>query len=208
MTGDELTDKLQTSVLQLEQQVRDLQARLSGVYTERNRCVALAARMALLLGYSAGIGRPSDASEDWAECVYIDLPTGQASWHFHRCERWLFDDLPHYGTPWDGHSTDEKYRRVERAFPAGRVFNPIEDLVRKIDRDGSVREISMQTLAASIGDGRDSTRRRLGKELCRQGWRPQLRRLADGRRALVYVRPLGGAPAGDEVRGQLGKDGA
>lgn len=116
MTGYEETDKLQTTVLQLEQQVRALNALLDGVYTERNRCAALAARMALALGCEAGIGVPDNATKDWAECLYIDLPTGQVSWHFHQRERGLFDGLPTYAKPWDEHDTEEKYRRVTASF--------------------------------------------------------------------------------------------
>lgn len=34
--------------------------------------------------------------------VYLELPTGQVSWH-----------LPAHGIGFDGHSTAEKYRRVD-----------------------------------------------------------------------------------------------
>jgi hypothetical protein len=51
--------------------------------------------------------------DDWHGCVYIDLPTGQVSWHFHDSHAHLFADLPSYPKPWDGHDTDEKYRRLD-----------------------------------------------------------------------------------------------
>ncbi len=94
-------------------------------YGERNKVVALLARMAVALGWRAGIGlHPlSDKAwePDWRTIVFIDLPTGQATWHFHDSERRLLDGLPAYGEAWDGHSTGEKYRRVSRALakPSG-----------------------------------------------------------------------------------------
>lgn len=93
---------------------------MNAVYKERNQCVALVARMAIALGCKAGLGKhdPSDTSWDpeWLNIVFIDLPTGQVSWHFHDRELPLFEGLPAYEKPWDGHSTPEKYERVGAAF--------------------------------------------------------------------------------------------
>jgi hypothetical protein len=87
-------------------------------YLERNQCVALIARMALELGMKAGVKRTEIEGWDssWHNCVYIDLPAGQVSWHFHEREAPLFDALPPYDGEWDGHDTEEKYRRVNRPF--------------------------------------------------------------------------------------------
>lgn len=89
-----------------------------GAYLERNRCVALIARMALAMGLRAGLARTAIEgwSEDWHGCVYIDLPTGQCSWHFHDSQAHLFDGLPTYAGKWDGHTTPEKYGRVDAAM--------------------------------------------------------------------------------------------
>ena len=96
----------------------DLKNRKDEAYLERNRCVALIARMAFSMGFS--VGRATTAipgwSEDWHGCVYVDLPTGQVSWHFHDSHAELFDGLPEYSGLWDGHDTKEKYRRVAAAF--------------------------------------------------------------------------------------------
>ncbi len=83
-------------------------------YLERNKCVALIARMALAMGCKAGLSKTAIEgwSDDWHNCVYIDLPTGQVSWHLHDSQLSLFNDLPRYECVWDGHDTDEKYRRV------------------------------------------------------------------------------------------------
>jgi hypothetical protein len=93
----------------------------NGAYEERNRCVALVARMALALGFKAGTARTAIEGwhESWHGCVYVQLPTGQASWHFHDSQAALFADLPAFDGAWDGHSTPEKYERVASAFPVG-----------------------------------------------------------------------------------------
>lgn len=80
------------------------------VYSERNRVVAVLARL-----FPAGLTKTAIAGWDpeWHGCVYIDLPTGQASWHFHDRDAHLFAGLPVYTKPWDGHTTEEKYARLE-----------------------------------------------------------------------------------------------
>lgn len=79
-------------------------------YEERNRVVSALAKC-----FPSGVGKTAIEGWDeaWHNCVYIDLPTGQASWHFHDREAHLFEGLPKYEKPWDGHSTPEKYRRLE-----------------------------------------------------------------------------------------------
>ena len=95
-----------------------LQLAKDGAYLERNKCVALIARMALTMGLKAGRAKTAIEgwSEDWHGCVYIDLPTGQVSWHFHDTQMSLFIDIPIYHATWDGHETPEKYRRCAAAY--------------------------------------------------------------------------------------------
>jgi len=78
-------------------------------YLERNRMVALLAGI-----YPSGIARTNIPGwlPEWHGCVYIDLPTGQASWHYHDSHAHLFAHLPAYTKAWDGHTTDLKYMRV------------------------------------------------------------------------------------------------
>ena len=94
--------------------IAKLEAAKDGAYLERNQCVALIARMATALGYWAGKAKTAidGWSEDWHGCVYIDLPAGQVSWHYHDTQAHLFDWLPPYCGEWDGHEAAEKYRRV------------------------------------------------------------------------------------------------
>jgi hypothetical protein len=80
------------------------------IYSERNMCVALIMRMALALGLNAGIGIDSDESE-W-KVAFIDLPSGQVSWHIPQNEIKYFEGVPAYKGEWDSHNTEEKYKRV------------------------------------------------------------------------------------------------
>ena len=104
----------------LEEREKDREAR-DNAYHERDQVVALLARMALALGWNVGVGRHPDSDatweNDWRTIVFVDLPTGQASWHFHDSERELLSRLQPYAPGWDGHSTPEKYERVNKALP-------------------------------------------------------------------------------------------
>jgi hypothetical protein len=79
-------------------------------YEERNMLVAMLARQ-----HPSGRMRTSIPgwSDDAHWCVYVDLPTGQVSWHFHDHELHLIESLPLYEGKWDGHTTEEKYKRLE-----------------------------------------------------------------------------------------------
>ena len=93
----------------LRAEVERLRARKDGAYEERNRVVA-----ALATCFPSGVCQTNIPGwkDDWHGCVYIDLPTGQVSWHFHDSQAHLFAHLKPYKGDWDGHDTDEKYRRV------------------------------------------------------------------------------------------------
>jgi len=97
---------------------RDLAARVlaavtplirAAAYRERNQVVAALARL-----FPSGLARTDIPGwePEWHGCVYIDLPTGQVSWHYHDDDAHLFNGLPAYTKPWDGHDTPEKYRRL------------------------------------------------------------------------------------------------
>jgi hypothetical protein len=99
----------QVVVAEYEAKLADMKARKDAAYLERNRVVAALAKV-----YPSGTTRTAIEgwSEDWHGCVYIDLPTGQVSWHYHDSHAHLFADLPPYPGRWDGHDTPEKYRRL------------------------------------------------------------------------------------------------
>jgi uncharacterized membrane protein YccF (DUF307 family) len=50
--------------------------------------------------------------------LFVGLPTGQATWHISPSDLDLFEHVPAGAATWDGHSTDEKYERVDRATRA------------------------------------------------------------------------------------------
>jgi hypothetical protein len=71
-------------------------------YQARYGLVLAAVARAHADGLAAGFR--IDSSEPEWPVAYIELPTGQVSWH-----------LPQHPNTWDGHDTAEKYRRC-RAF--------------------------------------------------------------------------------------------
>lgn len=78
-------------------------------YRERNLLVSLLARI-----YPSGI-RATEIEgwePEWNNCVYIDLPTGQVSYHYHDSEKSLFSELPAYTKPYDGHDKDTANDRI------------------------------------------------------------------------------------------------
>lgn len=88
----------------------DFSAKFNELYEERNRLVGLAVSVAQEKGLKTGKAEdPED--EEWV-LIYIDLPTGQVSWHVHRSDLRYFPPMGEYDKPWDGHSTPKKYDRV------------------------------------------------------------------------------------------------
>ena len=86
-------------------------------YGERNKVVAALARL-----FPSGL-KVTDIpgwDEEWHNCIYIDLPSGQVSWHYHDSQAHLFEGLPAYDGEWDGHDTEEKYRRLAALKDPGR----------------------------------------------------------------------------------------
>ena len=66
-------------------------------YLDRNLAVQVMAKMALQLGCRVGV---REREEEWS-ILYIDLPTGQVSWHIPKKE--MIGDWPIYEGKWDGH---------------------------------------------------------------------------------------------------------
>jgi hypothetical protein len=75
------------------------------VYRERAHLVAHLATL-----YPATMADdPQDP--DW-RIVYLDTPAGQWSWRIAHSDLDLFGHVPDGAMEWDGHTTDEKYRRM------------------------------------------------------------------------------------------------
>jgi len=101
----------------------EMRQRKDSAYEERNKVVSALAKL-----FPSGIAKTAIEgwSEDWHGCVYIDLPTGQVSWHFREAQAHLFAGLPNYHKKWDGHDTPTKYRRLEALTAAPTGWMPIE----------------------------------------------------------------------------------
>lgn len=84
---------------------------INKVYTERNACVGMAYIMATALGYNVGV---KVEDPQWP-IIFIDLPTGQVSWHIpigDLASYFPYGRIPAYSGEYDGHSTEEKYSRL------------------------------------------------------------------------------------------------
>lgn len=78
------------------------------VYRERAHLVAHLAAV-----YPSCIGYTDPSEPDWA-VVTVSLPTGQACWHVAPDDMDLFGHVAATGAElWDGHSTAEKYERLD-----------------------------------------------------------------------------------------------
>lgn len=88
-----------------------------GAYSERNKLVAALSKLfpSWLEDHDAA---DTKWENDWRNIVFINFPTGQASWHIHDSELPQFSHLSRLcGNSWDGHTNDEKYARIA-ALPA------------------------------------------------------------------------------------------
>lgn len=93
----------------------EIEAAKDGAYKERNALVCLLSKV-----FHAWLERHDENDktweDDWRWIVFIDLPTGQCSWHIHDSEIDNFEHLPFNvsrdGHGWDGHTTEEKYKRI------------------------------------------------------------------------------------------------
>ena len=88
------------------------------LYTERNRLVAALSGL-----FPAHLMLDPAADEPWATLVCIHLPAGAATWHIPPWDLPYFAHLAYAPHHWDGHSTQEKYDRLQAltgtATPAG-----------------------------------------------------------------------------------------
>lgn len=101
----------------------ELEREKDQAYHERNQLV-----LALSKCFPSCLGRHPEGEEweeDWKNIVFVMLPTGQASWHIHDSELPLFEHLlTSASIHWDGHSNEEKYRRLA-ALKGGGVFHEV-----------------------------------------------------------------------------------
>ncbi len=88
-----------------------LEQQKDAAYAERDRLVAALSKV-----FPAHLARHegADWEDGWRNIVCIHLPAGQATWHIHDSEMSWFGHLETTAEPhWDGHGTEEKYRRLQ-----------------------------------------------------------------------------------------------
>lgn len=111
--GDHEVERFVRVTVDPQAEVLALQKQRNDVYEERDRLVA-----ALSKCFPSWLARHPDTDkawdDDWRWIVFVQLPTGQATWHIHDRELAWFDHLEVRENSWDGHTTEEKYRRLER----------------------------------------------------------------------------------------------
>lgn len=95
-----------------DEELKKLKQQKDWAYSERNKLVALVSTK-----FPASLERHPEEDKDWEDdwrwIVFIQLPTGQVSWHIHDSELPLFGHLQREeGVFWDGHTNDEKWNRV------------------------------------------------------------------------------------------------
>ena len=101
-----------TAITETDQQARDEEKESKdSAYRERNMLVCALTKL-----FPAYLARHDESDEswerDWMWIVYIDLPTGQVSWHIHDSEFTKFSHLEIKENNWDGHNTERKYQRL------------------------------------------------------------------------------------------------
>ena len=139
MTKQSLQDQLTQVLVERDQE----RAAKDQAYHERDQLVALLANL-----FPSSLERHPDADttweEDWRWLVFVDLPTGQCSWHIHDSELPWFDHVPGpSGWEWDGHTTKEKYTRIRQYVTQNRVTKmvlpyfsqqtPVRELAQRLD---------------------------------------------------------------------------
>lgn len=105
--GDKTRTELKCNLAHANESLKWHQTRVERAYSERAYAVAAMARLALMLGYKAGMGNHIDASikpmdDQWSTVCYISTPGGQVSYHIAPKDKHVFAGLPEYDGTWDG----------------------------------------------------------------------------------------------------------
>lgn len=129
----------------VERAVEGMKIRKDEAYEERNKLVALLASM-----FPSGRKKTDIPgwADDWHGCVFIDFPWGQASWHYHDSQAWMFDHLPPYLGEWDGHLTSEKYDAIMK-----QATNPQAMSADKVVEKMGVKGYGTLAIASALRTG-------------------------------------------------------
>lgn len=102
-------------------EIATLRRQKNEAYAERNMLVAALSKV-----FGSWLAHHPEEDKEWEDewrtIVFVELPTGQASWHIHDSERPLFAHLDWGPNKWDGHTTDQKYERLAALDSWGDTF--------------------------------------------------------------------------------------
>lgn len=117
MTQKQKVDRLYKMLNKQNTLVEQLKKDKNDAYAERNKLVCALSKL-----FPASMGKHDENDttwqREWMNIVYIQLPTGQVSWHIHEDLLPLFAHLENKSIKWDGHSTEEKYERLSSLSPS------------------------------------------------------------------------------------------
>ena len=138
-------DTLTLMLRSAEHDLAEAQAAQQNAYSERNRLVAALSKM-----FPSHLVPSEDGDPEWS-IVCVHLPTGHASWHVRRIEM-MAGWFTHVGGQpqvqphgWDGHTTEEKYLRLEALTPPGPTTT------RNISGDELVAELQRRLDLLKVG---------------------------------------------------------
>jgi hypothetical protein len=145
-----LIDHMGKEVDDLQSQLAEMRASKDQAYKERNQLVAYLSRC---FESHLCLHPASDETWDkeWLTIVCIHTPAGQMTWHLHDSDAILFPHLKLVEAHWDGHSTDEKYRRLQALSPrAGEERNEMKKLNDLKNQRGEIVILALAGLGAFV----------------------------------------------------------
>jgi hypothetical protein len=125
----------QSHIVSQDREIQNLIDSRSDVYFERAMLLsALSKVFSSHLDHHKGKGW----EDDYRTIVCIHFPTGQGTWHIHDTQVPFFNHLKYQvgETHWDGHTTQEKYERLNRMRDISQALADLatDFAVRSVDR--------------------------------------------------------------------------
>ena len=114
MVLDRECERLANVEAQQRKRIEVLEANIKAMRSDssKNKAYREVAEMASALAHLFPSWVLIDPQEpDWP-VLYAQLPSGQVSWHFAKDDLDLIADIPRGGTPWDGHTREERSSRL------------------------------------------------------------------------------------------------
>jgi hypothetical protein len=117
----ERAGQAEEQLIEAEQTIDSYRELITGVERERNGAYRERARLVAYLAacYPSEIVEQAGQFADEWPVIFVDTPAGQLSWHLSRADLDLFSHVRAFigESPWDGHTTEEKYERLAELIP-------------------------------------------------------------------------------------------